>query len=103
MDWVLTLEAMPGSPSPAVAHALDDLLSALERIPGVGGPVTFADPRNGTLGARFDVEAPAVEDALAAGLRVFAGASRTAGITAPVILRAEIAVADHDGFAPGDR
>ncbi|HUZ01139.1 MAG TPA: hypothetical protein VMU89_12380 [Thermomicrobiaceae bacterium] len=95
MTWELALEALPTPAPHDVADAADALLTALEHSPSILGAVTFADRAAGTLGARFDLEAPAVEDAIRAGVLAFVNATRTIGITALAIQRAQAEIV-HD-------
>ena len=96
MTWELALEAVP-TPIPAdIADAADALLTELERAPHILGAVTFANLEAGTVGARFDVEAPAFLEAVGAGLLAFVTATRAIGITDLSIQRAQAELVHED-------
>lgn len=96
MTWELALEAVP-TPMPGdVADAADALLAELEHMPHIAGAVTFANLARGTMGARFDVAAPAFEEAIRTGVLAFLDATRTIGITTLAIQRAQAEIVHED-------
>ena len=80
---------MLGSVS-SLDEAVEQVLCALLERPTALGPVTYANVPEQSVGARFDLEAPDFETAIAKGLALFTEALDTAGVGDAQIIHGEV-------------
>lgn len=90
MIWEIAIDATPDPRPEDLADLLDELLSALEELPSVLGPVTSGNRETRWIGARFDFESPGFERAVETGIALFNRAAQEAGLASVIIQHVEI-------------
>lgn len=80
-EWTVALETRPGLALDEDAYAKVE--RALREAPGAMGAVCILDHEKGTLSARFQVHASAMDEAQDIGIRIFDEAFTRAGVHAP--------------------
>jgi hypothetical protein len=99
MYWTVDLNARLLSTAATLDETVEKVLCALLERPTVLGPVSYANVSEGSVGARFDLEAPDFEAAIATGLELFTEALDAAGVGAVQIIHGQ---ALEDDPATGD-
>lgn len=89
MYWTVDLSARMLTMAITLEEATERVLSALLERTGALGPITFANITDSSVGARFDLEAPDFETAIASGLAMFTEALASANVGTAHIIHGE--------------
>lgn len=95
MYWTVDLSAHLLTTAITLDEATERVLSALLERKAALGPITFADTSEGSVGARFDLEAPNFETAIANGLAIFTEALESANVGIAHVIHGEAARGDQ--------